>query len=141
MATVNTPAMVLKMVGVGSQYALNARDSNGDYLVGDNNYRLNLPAGIPAKDFWSVVIYDPQTRSELQTGQPFPSKNNKRDELDTNADGSVDLYFGPTPPPGKKKNWIETVPGKGWFTILRLYGPLESWFDQTWQPGDIELID
>ncbi|UCG25419.1 MAG: DUF1254 domain-containing protein [Chloroflexota bacterium] len=141
MATVNTPAMVLKMVGAGSQYALNARDNNGDYLVGDNNYRLNLPAGVPAKDFWSVVIYDPQTRSELQTGQPFPSKNNERDELDTNTDGSVDLYFGPTPPPGKEKNWIETVPGKGWFTILRLYGPLESWFDQSWQPGAIELID
>lgn len=141
MATVNTPAMVLKMVGVGSQYALNAKDNRGDYLIGDKNYRLNLPANVPAKDFWSVVIYDPQTRSELQTSQPFPSKNNKRDDLDTNADGSVDLYFGPNPPAGKEKNWIQTVPGKGWFTILRLYGPLETWFDKTWQPGDIEMIE
>jgi hypothetical protein len=141
MATVNTPAMVLKMVGVGSQYAMNAKDAGGDYLYGDKTYALNLPAGIPAKDFWSVVIYDPQTRSELQTGQPYPSKNNKRDELDLNADGSVDLYFGPEPPPGKEKNWIQTVPGKGWFTILRLYGPLEPWFDHSWQPGNIELID
>lgn len=141
MATVNTPAMVLKMVGAGSQYALNARDNNGDYLVGDRHYRLSIPADVPVKDFWSVVIYDPQTRSELQTGQLFPSKNNQRDDLDYNADGSVDLHFGPEPPEGKEKNWIQTVPGKGWFTCLRLYGPLEPWFDQTWQPGDIELTD
>ena len=72
-ATVNTPAMALKMPGVGSQYALAEHDSNGEYLDGSTNYRLRLPAEVPAKDFWSVVVYDPQTRSELQTGQPFPS--------------------------------------------------------------------
>jgi hypothetical protein len=139
-ATVNTPAMALKMVGMGSQYAMSAKDKEGNYLEGSKNYKLNIPADPPAKDFWSVVIYDPQTRSELQTSQPFPSKNNKRDDLDYNADGSVDLYYGPNPPAGKEKNWTQTVPGKGWFAILRLYGPLESWFDKTWQPNDIELI-
>ena len=85
-----------------------------------------------------MVLYDPQTRSELQTGQPFPSKNNKRDKLIANADGSVDLYFGPKAPAGKEANWIQTVPGKGWFAIFRLYGPLEPWFDKTWRPGEIE---
>jgi hypothetical protein len=139
-ATVNTPAMALKMVGVGSQYAINAKDKDGNYLDGSKNYKLNIPANVPAKDFWSVVVYDPQTRSELQTGQPYPSKNNKRDDLDHNADGSVDLYFGPTPPAGKEKNWTQTVSGKGWFVLLRLYGPLESWFDRTWQPGEFELV-
>jgi len=139
-ATVNTPAMVLKMVGKGSQYAGNAVDKEGNYLDGGKNYKLTIPANVPAKDFWSVVVYDPQTRSELQTSQPFPSKNNKRDKLQVNKDGSVDLYFGPKPPKGKESNWTETVPGKAWFVLLRLYGPLDPWFDKTWEPGEFELI-
>jgi hypothetical protein len=138
-ATVNTPAMALKMVGKGSQYALCDKDNNGNFLDGSKTYKLNIPANVPAKDFWSVVIYDPQTRSELQTGQPFPGKNNQRDHLDMNADGSVDLYFAANAPAGKENNWIQTVPGKAWFAALRLYGPLEPWFDKTWQPGEFEL--
>ena len=139
-ATVNTPAMVLKIPGVGSQYAYTEQDADGNYLDGAKNYRLHIPANVPAKDFWSVVVYDPQTRSELQTSQPFPSKNNKRNPLVANADGSFDLYFGPKAPQGKDANWIQSVPGKGWYTILRLYGPLEPWFDKTWRPGEIELV-
>jgi hypothetical protein len=140
MATVNTPAMAMKIIGKGSQYALAAVDSSGAVLDGAKNYRLNIPANVPAADFWSVVVYDPQTRSELQTTQPFPSKNNRRDKLVANADGSIDLYFGPKAPAGKEANWTQTVPGKGWFTLLRLYGPLEPWFDKTWKPGDFELV-
>ena len=140
-ATVNTPAMALKMIGKGSQYAFNATDSKGNFLDGKKSYKLNIPKNVPAKDFWSVVAYDPQTRSELQTSQRFPSKNNKRDKLMVNKDGSVDLYFGPKAPRGKKANWIETVPKKGWFVLIRLYGPLEPWFDRAWQPGEFELID
>ena len=139
-ATVNTPAMAAKMVGKGSQYAFINTDKDARYLDGGKTYRLNIPANVPAKDFWSVVLYDPQTRSELQTSQPFPSKNNKRDELLVNADGSVDLYFGPKAPAGKEKNWTQTIPNKGWFALLRLYGPLEPWFDQTWRPGEIEEV-
>ncbi|MAI24711.1 MAG: hypothetical protein CMN75_01645 [Spirochaeta sp.] len=141
-ATVNTPAMVLEMVGVGSQYALASTDSKGRYLDGSKDYTLTLPADVPAKDFWSLVVYDPQTRSMLQTDQPYPSKNNERNkDLVTNADGSTTIWFGPTPPKGHEANWIQTVPGKGWFICLRLYGPLESWFDKTWRPGEIELVD
>lgn len=140
LATVNTPAMAAKLPGRGSQYAMGYTDSAGSALSGAKNYKLNVPANVPAKDFWSLVIYDPQTRSELQTSQPFPSKNNRRDKLITNADGSVDLYFGPQAPAGKEANWIQSVPAKGWFAILRLYGPLEPWFDKTWRPGDIELV-
>ena len=139
-ATVNTPAMAAKMIGKGSQYAFINADKEGTYLDGAKNYRLNIPANVPAKDFWSVVLYDPQTRSELQTSQPFPSKNNKRDKLVANADGSVDLYFGPTAPQGKDANWTQTVPKKGWFALLRLYGPLEPWFNQSWRPGEIEEV-
>lgn len=139
-ATVNTPAMAAKLVGKGSQYAVSSADATGEPFDGAKNYRLNIPKDVPAKDFWSVVIYDPQTRSELQTSQPFPSKNNKRDKLITNADGSIDLFFGPKPPEGKEANWMQTVPGKGWFTIFRLYGPLDTWFDKTWKPGEIEPV-
>ena len=141
MATVNTPAMVNKMVGKGSQYALAYTDKDGNYLDGSKLYRLNIPANVPAKDFWSIVVYDPQTRSQLQTGQPLPAKNNKLHDLIVNADGSIDLYFGPEPPQGKEGNWIETIPGKGWFAALRLYGPLDPWFDKTWRIGEFELIE
>ncbi|MHA2183257.1 MAG: DUF1214 domain-containing protein, partial [Promethearchaeota archaeon] len=140
-ATVNTPAMVRKIVGAGSQYALVFRDSEGRFLEGSKTYKLRVDTSVPANDFWSVVVYDPQTRSELQTSQPFPSKNNQKGEFDTNPDGSVDIYFGPEAPEGKEANWIETIPGKGWFTAFRLYGPTEPWFDQTWQLNDIELIE
>ena len=139
-ATVNTPAMVKEMIGVGSQYALNALDTEGAYLDGSQSYKLNIPKDVPTKDFWSIVAYDPQTRSELQTGQPFPSRNSRRDQMQVNEDGSVDIYFGPKPPAGKESNWIQTVPGKGWFLCLRLYGPLKPWFDKTWRPGEIEKL-
>jgi len=139
-ATVNTPAMALEIPGVGSNYAFATADKNGKILYGEKNYKLTIPAKVPAKDFWSIVVYDPQTRSELQTSQAYPSKNNKRDKLVYNKDGSVDLYFGPKPPKGKEANWTQTVPGKAWFVLFRLYGPLEPWFKKTWQLNDFEEV-
>lgn len=139
-ATVNTPAMVWKLIGAGSQYAQNVTDSDGNFLDGAKSYKLNIPKDVPAKKFWSIVVYDPQTRSELQTGQTYPSRNSARDKMIANEDGSIDLYFGPKSPEGMDANWIETVPGKGWFTLLRLYSPLEPWFEKTWRPGEIELL-
>jgi len=142
-ATVNTPAMAWKLIGKGSQYAWGALDADGDYLDGSKTYRLNLPKDAPAKQFISIVLYDPQTRSQLQTSQPFPSYNSEKHKgkVAVNEDGSVDLYFGPEAPEGKEENWIETVPGKGFFAILRLYSPTEPWFEKTWRPGDIELVE
>jgi len=139
-ATAITPAMAIKMVGVGSQYGIACMDADKKYLDGSKTYKLTLPKDIPAKDFWSLVVYDPQTRSLLQTDYQFPSLNSERNDVVANADGSTDIYFGPKAPQGKENNWIQTVPGKGWFVILRIYGPLESWFDQTWRPGEIELV-
>jgi hypothetical protein len=139
-ATAVTPAMEIKIVGVGSQYAAAYRDNKGEYLNGSNNYKLTIPPNPPVKDFWSIVLYDPQTRSMLETDNPFPSINSELSNLEKNSDGSVDLYFGPQAPEGKEKNWIRTVENKGWFTLLRIYGPLEPWFDKTWKPGEIELI-
>jgi len=104
---------------------------------------LNLPKDPPAKKFISIVLYDPQTRSQLQTSQPFPSYNSEKHKgkVEVNDDGSVDLYTGPKAPAGKKANWLQTVPGKGWFTLLRLYSPTEPWFEKTWRPGEIELVE
>jgi len=143
-ATVNTPAMALQIPGIGSNYAMATADSKGDILYGEKTYQVTLPANAPAKDFWSMVAYDPQTRSELQVpgGSMYPSKNNKRDALVYNKDGSVTLYFGPQVPKGKPAaNWTETTPNKAWFAMLRLYGPLQPWFDKAWEPSDFELID
>ena len=134
-----TPAEELKVVGKGSQYALAYTDARGNLFDGGNNYRLHLPQGIPVEDFWSVILYDYQTRSMLQTDQQYPMVSSQNKGLAVNADGSVDVYFGPAAPASKQVNWIQTIPGKGWFTILRLYGPLEAWFDKTWRPGEIEL--
>ncbi|MHC4647212.1 MAG: DUF1254 domain-containing protein [Planctomycetota bacterium] len=138
-ATMITPAMATKMVGTGSAYAGATVDSEGNPLDGSKNYKLTLPKNVPAKDFWSIVVYDNQTRSMLQTDHQFPSLNSQRG-VQVNKDGTTDIYFGPKAPEGKENNWIQTVPGKGWNMLLRLYGPLEPWFDQTWRPGEIELM-
>jgi hypothetical protein len=139
-ATVNTPAMAMKLIGAGSQYAWGYLDANGNHLDGSKTYKMNIPKDAPAQKFWSVCVYDPQTRSMLQTDQTFPSKQSQRDKLITNDDGSIDLYFGPNAPAGKEANWTQTIPGKGWFALLRLYSPTEAWFDKTWRPGEIELV-
>jgi hypothetical protein len=134
LATGVTPAMEKKLVGRGSQYAWTARDADGNPLDGGKNYK-HLPPNIPVKDFWSVILYSNQTRSMTQTDQRFPSVSSQTKGLLINPEGSVDVYFGPTAPAGKEKNWVQTIPGKGWNTILRLYGPLEPWFNQTWPAG------
>src|SRR5208283_3624776 len=138
LATGVTPAMEEKMVGRGSQYAWTSRDAKGEPLDGGKSYKLHLPPNIPVKDFWSVILYSNQTRSQIQTDQRFPSVSSQTKGLLVNPDGSVDVFFGPKSPAGKEKNWVQTVPGRGWNTILRLYRPLAPWFNKTWRPGEIE---
>ena len=134
-----SPAQEVKMVGTGSQYALAALDATGAPLDGGKAYRLHLPPDVPVNNYWSVMAYDTQARSMLQTGQEWPLVSSQDPDLTTNDDGSVDVYFGPDPPPGGR-NWIQTLPGKGWWAGVRLYGPLEPWFDKTWRLPDIEPL-
>ncbi|BAH35741.1 DUF1214 domain-containing protein [Rhodococcus erythropolis] len=135
----NSPAMMAKNVGVGSQYLWSYRDQEGDFLDGDQTYRLRIPADVPINNFWSVVAYDSLSRSELQNGDPFPSTS-QYSGPEQNDDGTVDVYFGPTPDTALQKNWIRTVPGHGWFPIVRFYGPLDAYYDKTWVLNDIEKL-
>ena len=100
--------------------------------------RSPCPPRIPAKTFWAIDIYDPQTRSLLQTDNPYPSIHSQSEGMRTEDNGDLIITFGPTAPDGREGNWIQTRPGKGWFPILRIYGPLEAWFDKTWRPGEIQ---
>ncbi len=139
MALGNSPAMMEKNVGVGSYYLWEYKDAAGEPLQGEKSYKLHLPTDVPAKDFWSVVVYDALSRSELQNGELFPSVSTYSGPK-VNADGSVDVYFGPRMPPGQEKNWIRTVPGRGWFPMFRFYGPQQPLYDKKWKLPDIEEI-
>ena len=139
-ATGVTPAMATTHAGEGSDYALAYLDANKKAFDGAKTYKLHLPANVPVNNFWAVTIYDTQTRSLLQTSQTFPTVGSQTEGFQKNADGSYDLYFAPKPPAGKDGNWLQTNPGKSWFAILRMYGPLEPWINKTWRPSEIELV-
>ncbi|MFL9585292.1 DUF1254 domain-containing protein [Stenotrophomonas sp. AB1(2024)] len=135
-----SPAMVRKIVGGGSQYLFTPRDANGEFLDGGRYYTLHYPANIPVRAFWSIVVYDAISRSMLKNGTKFPTIS-VYTAPEFNADGSIDFHFGPRPPQGKERNWVRTVEGRGWFPLLRFYGPLDEWFDQDWKPGDMVRVD
>ncbi|MBY0346498.1 MAG: DUF1254 domain-containing protein [Neisseriaceae bacterium] len=134
-----SPGMVSQIPGKGAMYMVAFNDSNGKPLSGGSAYRLNLPKNIPAGNFWSVTLYDAENGSGLANGQAFPSLGS-RDKPSVNSDGSTDIFLGPKAPQGKSSNWLSTVPGKGYFAILRLYGPRENALNRTWKPGDIEKV-
>jgi len=139
-----TPAMAMRMTAIGSQYLLAMVDVDKNYFDGSKTYKVTLPKGIPEANFWSFTLYDNQTRSMLDTPQRYPragSQSYPSPAAEPSADGSTTVYFSPTQPAGVKGgNWIQTMPGKGWFVILRLYSPLEPFFDKAWRPSEIELV-
>ena len=140
-ATGITPAMTFKIIGKGSKYAIAYTDTDGNLFEGSKTYKIHVPPNPPAKDFWSFTLYNNQTRSMLQTDERFPGIDNNKPGIIQNADGSYDVYFGPKAPKGQENNWVQTVPGKGWNMLFRVYGPLDPWFDKTWRPGDPELVE
>ena len=142
-ATGVTPAMTKPQVGTGSVYEIGAADKDGKPLDGGKTYSVTLPAPIPAKNFWSFMVYDNHTRSILETNQVTGGLDSNAKGLEMNEDGSATVYFGPEPEPseGKEGNWVQTIPGKGYNVLLRLYGPEQAWFDKTWMPSDFELVE
>ena len=115
-------------------------DSKGDLLEGGKKYKLHLPCNIPASEFWSIIVYDSLSHLIIHTDQPWPSVYMSDKNLIYNKNGSIDAWFGPEPLKAKEINWVKTIPGKQWYLILRLYYPLDSWFQKRWQPGEIEEI-
>ena len=143
-ATGDSPSMCMRLTGIGSQYLMTFLDAKGEALDGANHYRLSLPPDIPAERFWSITLYDNQTRSMLQTDQGFPragSQSFPSPEATADEDGSTTIHFSPEQPDGVDRgNWIQTVPDKGWFPILRCYSPKASFFDKSWRPGEVEPV-
>ena len=139
-----TPAMSMRLTGVGSQYLFVSLDADKQYFDGAKTYKVTLPKGIPEEKFWSFTLYDNQTRSMLDTPQRYPragSQSYPSPAAEPDADGSTTIYFSPNQPAGiKRGNWIQTDPKKGWFAILRLYSPLEPFFTKEWRPSEIEPV-
>ena len=139
-ATGITPSMVLPKPGTGSVYEITTRDSDGNFVDGANTYKITLPGPIPINNFWSFIVNDAQTRGILETDQKSGGIDGNKKGLVKNADGGATIYFAPKPPKGHESNWVQTMPGKGYTVLLRLYGPLQPWYDRTWIPGDMELL-
>ena len=134
-----SPNLLSTTPGMGTAYLTAFRDKDGAYLLGDKNYRLRVPPNPPVKRFWAVTAYDPLSRSLLDSGGNI--NIGSMDKPEVNADGSVDIYFGPKAPKGKEKNYIKTDPAKGFFVVFRFYGPLEGYIDKTWKLNDFELVE
>ena len=139
-AIVMSPYLLSTTPGAGTAYLTTFRDKNGVYLDGAKTYRMRVPANPPVKRFWAVTAYDPRTRGLLDAGGNMNKTVGSNEKPEVNADGSIDVYFGPKAPKGKEKNWVPTNAKKGFFLVFRFYGPLEGYINKTWVLGDLEEI-
>ncbi len=137
-AIATSPAMFRRQAGSGSLYWLGLHDASGAYLDGGKSYKLTVPQPVPAGLFWSVTVYDAETRSQIATEQGKAALRSMFELKDVPAKAPAELYFGPKAPAGKENQWIQTIPGKGWFVYMRIYGPEKAAFDGSWKPGDFE---
>jgi hypothetical protein len=140
-AVVISKAMLTQTPGVGQRYIAAYKDKDGEWLSGGNSYRLHVPPNPPAKQFWSVTAYDEGRRQMVVTKQGRPDISSRKEDIVPNADGSVDVYFGPEAPEGHEANWVQTNPGEGWFAYFRFYGPTEPFFDKSWALPDFEKMN
>jgi hypothetical protein len=134
-----SPAMFRRDIRAGSLYWLGLFDKTGVYLDGGKSYKLTVPLPVPGKLFWSVTVYDAETRSQIQTDQEKAALRSLFEVKDRSGT-AVDLYFAPKAPSGQEGAWIKTIPGKGWFVYFRIYGPEQPAFDGSWMPGDFEAV-
>ncbi|RVJ84192.1 DUF1214 domain-containing protein [Sinorhizobium medicae] len=138
-AIATSPAMFRRDPATGSLYWLGLRDKDGAYLDGSKTYKLSVPLPVPNRLFWSVTVYDAETRSQIQTEQAKAALRSLFELKDVSGE-QTDLYFGPTAPAGQEGRWIQTIPGKGWFVYFRIYGPQPPAFDGSWKPGDFVMV-
>jgi hypothetical protein len=139
-AVVISKGMLTQTPGVGQRYLAAYQDKSGAWLDGGKSYKLHVPPNPPAKQFWSVTAYDDETRQMVITPQGRPDISSRKEDIAKNPDGSIDVYFGPKAPAGHESNWVQTEPGKGWFSYFRFYGPTEAFFDKSWSLTDFERI-
>lgn len=133
----SAPAMVMRTIGAGSKYPVAARDNEGNFLNGSNAYRLRLLPNPPAALFWAVTAYNVTDGTMPEPPQLLPSINGYK-KVQTNEDGSIDMYFAPELPDGvSKSNWIQTVKGRDFLAVMRIYGAKTEFYDQTWKPDDV----
>lgn len=140
-----TPAMAMRLAGIGSTYLWTMVDAQEKYFDGGKTYKVTLPKDVPAEKFWSFTLYDTMSRSMLDTPQRYPragSQSYPSPAAEPSADGSTTVYFSPSQPNGVERgNWIQTIPGKSFIPALRLYSPLEPFFSQQWRPSEVELVE
>ncbi len=132
--------MVLNNVGSGSKYLGSYIDKEGNWLDGKNTYEIVVPKDAPANQFWSITVYDNDTRCIIQNEQALSDISSVMNELKVEDDGSVKVYVGPSAPNGYENNWVQSNPEKGFFVYLRLYGPLEAYYNKSWKMPDVEKI-
>ena len=140
MLIANVAVQIPATPGTGGFYTNTFTDSDGNFLLGENTYRLRVPPKVPVKQFWQIPVYSAKTRAMINNDQGRFSLGGM-DDLKREAEGSVILYFGPEAPEGFEQNWIQTNPGEGWFTLPRLFAPLEPILDKTWRWNDIERVE
>ena len=133
--------MFRRVEGGGSLYWLGARDDTGAYFDGGRDYRLSIPLPVPGGLFWSITIYDAQTRSQVQADQNMAALRSLFELRDLPSSGTAELRFGPTAPGDAGGAWLQTIPGRGWFAYIRIYGPEEPAFDGSWKRGDFQAVD
>lgn len=140
-AVVISKAMLTQTPGVGQRYIAAYKDADGNWLSGGNTYRLRVPADPPVEQFWSATAYDEGTRQMVVTEQGRPDISSRKQDIVKNDDGSIDVWFGPEAPEGHEANWVQTEPGKGWFSYFRFYTPTQAFFDKSWALPDIEKVN
>jgi hypothetical protein len=129
----------IKRLGTGQFYLISIRDKDGDALDGGQSYRLKVPANAPVEQYWSVTAYDRQTHALIKN-MPRASRSSQIPEMQRNADGSVDVYFGPKAPAGKESNWVPTDPARQFELMFRAYAPTKALFEKTWVLPDVERV-
>ncbi|PVB59845.1 DUF1214 domain-containing protein [Labrenzia sp. 011] len=139
-ATTTSAGMVSRVAGKGSAYLGSYYDADGDALMGGNTYTLHIGPKPPAANFWSVTVYDIENRLIIRNESKRSDRSSRTEGLLTNHDGSVDLYFGPKAPQGKEINWVQTKEGESFFVYLRLYGPEQAYFDQSFPMTPIKKV-
>ena len=133
-------AMLTQTPGVGQRYIAAYQDKDGEWLTGGKTYRLHVPANPPVQQFWSVTVYDEATRQMIVNDAKNTDVSSRQPDVVKNPDGSVDVYFGPTAPKGFEKNWVQTIPGTGYFRYFRFYAPTQPFFDKSWALKDVEKV-